>query len=180
MTTALSCTRITKSLGGKPVLKALDLDVAPSEVVWLLWASGSGKTTLLRLIAGLMRPDAGRILLDGRGIWSPLWCPPERRRIGMVFRDCALWPSMTVEGNLAFGLRAQKLAAAEARARRDHALEVARPALMLFNEPVSNLAAALCEDLRTEMMDLVRHGGSPLPTSPTTWPRRWPCRTVSP
>ena len=75
MTTALSCTRITKSLGSKPVLKALDLDVARSEVVWLLWASGSGKTTLLRLIAGLMRPDAGRILLDGRGIWSLPWCP---------------------------------------------------------------------------------------------------------
>ncbi len=189
MTTALSCTRITKSLGGKPVLKALDLDVAPSEVVSLLGASGSGKTTLLRLITGLMMPDAGRIMLDGRVIWSPdTVVPPERRRIGMVFQDYALWPHMTVEGNLAFGLKAHKLPAAEARARIDHALEVARlgplrdrlpaalsggqqqrvaiarclaarPALMLFDEPLSNLDAALREDLRTEMMDLVRREG---------------------
>ncbi|MBI1218954.1 MAG: ATP-binding cassette domain-containing protein [Rhodobacteraceae bacterium] len=189
MTTALTCTAITKTLGGKPILKALNLDVRPSEVVSLLGASGSGKTTLLRIIAGLMMPDAGRITLDDRVIWSPeSVVPPERRRIGMVFQDYALWPHMTVEGNLAFGLKAQKLPAAEAKARIDHALEVARlgpyrdrlpaalsggqqqrvaiarclaarPALMLFDEPLSNLDAALREDMRTEMMDLVRREG---------------------
>ncbi len=186
---ALSCRGVEKSLGGKRVLQALDLDVHPAEVVSLLGASGSGKTTLLRIIAGLMMPDAGRIALMGAEVWSPsLAVPPERRRIGMVFQDYALWPHMTVEGNLAFGLRAQRLPAPEVKARIDHAIEVARlgpqrdrlpaalsggqqqrvaiarclaarPQLMLFDEPLSNLDAALREDLRTEMMDLVRREG---------------------
>lgn len=189
MTTALICSALGKTLGGKPILKALNLDVRPSEVVSLLGASGSGKTTLLRIIAGLMMPDAGRIMLDDRVIWSPdTVVPPERRHIGMVFQDYALWPHMTVEGNLAFGLKAQKLRGPEVKARIDHALEVARlghcrdrlpaalsggqqqrvaiarclaarPALMLFDEPLSNLDAALREDMRTEMMDLVRREG---------------------
>ena len=189
MSTELICTGIEKSLGGKRVLKGLDLRVNPSEVVSLLGASGSGKTTLLRMIAGLMMPDAGHISMGGRTIWSrDVVVPPERRRIGMVFQDYALWPHMTIEGNLAFGLHAQRLPAAEAKARIEHALEVtrlaafryrhpsalsggqqqrvaiarclaARPALMLFDEPLSNLDAALREDMRTEMMDLVRREG---------------------
>jgi len=148
-----------------------------------------GKTTLLRIIAGLVAPDRGLISLDGRVVWSPdVAVPPERRRIGMVFQDYALWPHMSVARNLDFGLKAQKLPELEVRRRVDHALEVtrlaqyrdrypselsggqqqrvaiarclaARPALMLFDEPLSNLDAALREDMRVEMMDLVRREG---------------------
>ncbi|WP_102225411.1 ABC transporter ATP-binding protein [Acidimangrovimonas sediminis] len=189
MTQALTCRSIAKTLGGKQILKGLDLAVKPAEVVSLLGASGSGKTTLLRMIAGLMDPDAGEIALGERVVWSPaLNIPAERRRIGMVFQDYALWPHMSVAENLAFGLRPQRLPAAEARARIDHALGAtrmspfrdrrpqdlsggqqqrvaiarclaARPALMLFDEPLSNLDAALREDMRTEMMSLVRREG---------------------
>jgi len=186
---ALACSGLTKTLGGRRVLQDLDLAVAPAEIVSLIGASGSGKTTLLRLIAGLEMPDSGSIMLDGQTVWSrDRQVPPERRRIGMVFQDYALWPHMTVDGNLAFGLQSQNLAAADIKRRVDHALEVtrlvalrerhpsalsggqqqrvaiarclaARPALMLFDEPLSNLDAALREDMRVEMMELVRQEG---------------------
>ncbi len=185
MTSALRCLRVSKTLGSREVLKALDLEVHASEIVSLLGASGSGKTTLLRIIAGLANPDSGVVSLDGRVVWdADVAVPPERRRVGMVFQDYALWPHMTVAGNLAFGLRAQRLPDAEVKKRVDHALEVtrlaafgdrhpselsggqqqrvaiarslaSRPALLLFDEPLSNLDAALREDMRVEMMELV-------------------------
>ncbi len=187
--TALRCADLVKNLGGKRIIDALSFDVARTEVVSLIGASGSGKTTLLRLIAGLEMPDGGEIALGGEIVWSKRrQVPPERRRIGMVFQDYALWPHMTVAGNLSFGLQSQGLSPTEITKRVDHALEVARlgtlrdrhpnqlsggqqqrvaiarclaarPALMLFDEPLSNLDAALREDLRVEMMDLVRREG---------------------
>lgn len=189
MSASLQCTGVVKHLGGRRVLHGLDLDVASGEVVSLLGASGSGKTTLLRIIAGLHDPDAGTVSIDGRTVWSVSQSvPAEKRRIGMVFQDYALWPHMTVAGNLSFGLRAQHMATGEIARRVGHALEVtrltafagrhpselsggqqqrvaiarclaARPALMLFDEPLSNLDAALREDMRAEMMDLVRREG---------------------
>jgi ABC-type Fe3+/spermidine/putrescine transport system ATPase subunit len=186
MTIALDCVGISKSLGGRLVLSNLDLQIQSGEVVSLLGASGSGKTTLLRIIAGLINPEAGVITLDGRTVWSDTQTvPPEKRRIGMVFQDYALWPHMSVSKNLSFGLQSQRLPEAEVLARVEHALEVtrlapyrdrypgelsggqqqrvaiarclaARPALMLFDEPLSNLDAALREDMRSEMMELVR------------------------
>ena len=189
MTASLHCSHVSKSLGGRTVLDDLSLSVRAGEVVSLLGASGSGKTTLLRLIAGLADPDRGEIALDGRTVWSrDVRVPPERRGIGMVFQDYALWPHMSVARNLAFGLKSQQLAPAEVAARLDHALDVtrlgsyrdrypnelsggqqqrvaiarclaARPALILFDEPLSNLDAALREDMRVEMMDLVRREG---------------------
>ncbi|MGV8988768.1 MAG: ABC transporter ATP-binding protein [Cypionkella sp.] len=189
MTHALICEGLQKRLGGRPILRTLDLSVAPGEVVSLLGASGSGKTTLLRGIAGLNHPDSGRIVLNGTEVFGPgRLIPAEKRQIGMVFQDYALWPHMTVAGNLGFALATQRLPVAEAQARINHALEVtrlaplrdrlpaalsggqqqrvaiarclaARPQLMLFDEPLSNLDAALREDLRTEMMDLVRQEG---------------------
>jgi len=189
MTAELFCHGVTKHLGGRPVLQALNLDVKAGEVVSLLGASGSGKTTLLRCIAGLMAPDAGTIKLDGKVVFGDgLTVAAEKRRIGMVFQDYALWPHMTVAGNLSFALQSQQLSASEIQARVENALELARlvplrnrhpaelsggqqqrvaiarciaarPSLMLFDEPLSNLDAALREDMRTEMMDLVRHEG---------------------
>ena len=186
MTASLHCAGISKSLGGRAVLSNLDLAIKAGEVVSLLGPSGSGKTTLLRSIAGLIDPDRGTITLGDRVVWSEKSVlPAEKRRIGMVFQDYALWPHMTVAGNLSFGLRAQRLAEREVAARLSHALEVtrlapyrdrypselsggqqqrvaiarclaARPALMLFDEPLSNLDAALREDMRIEMMELVR------------------------
>jgi iron(III) transport system ATP-binding protein len=186
MTAALVCSGIRKVLGGRTVLSNLDIDVRAGEVVSLLGASGSGKTTLLRIIAGLHDPDAGTIVLDGRTVWSAQAAvPAEKRRVGMVFQDYALWPHMTAERNLAFGLKTQGVPADEIKRRVSHALAVtrlgnfrdrypnelsggqqqrvaiarclaARPALMLFDEPLSNLDAALREDMRAEMMELVR------------------------
>jgi len=186
MTASLHCAGICKSLGGRAVLSDLDLAIKAGEVVSLLGPSGSGKTTLLRSIAGLVDPDKGTITLGDRVVWSEASVlAAEKRRIGMVFQDYALWPHMTVAGNLSFGLRAQRLAEPEIAARVGHALEVtrlaayrdrypselsggqqqrvaiarclaARPAVMLFDEPLSNLDAALREDMRIEMMELVR------------------------
>jgi ABC-type Fe3+/spermidine/putrescine transport system ATPase subunit len=192
MTTALVCAGIHKSLGGKPVLRDLDLTVGAGEIVSLLGASGSGKTTLLRLIAGLHDPDAGTIAIGGRPVWANgSGIPAENRRAGMVFQDYALWPHMTVAQNLAFGVEALRLASGAARNRIAQALEATRltalaqrypnelsggqqqrvaiarclaaqPALMLFDEPLSNLDAALREDMRTEMIDIVRNAGATL------------------
>jgi ABC-type Fe3+/spermidine/putrescine transport system ATPase subunit len=189
MTMALSCKGICKALGGRAVLKNLDLDVSAGEVVSLLGASGSGKTTLLRIVAGLAEPDSGEITLDGRTIWSRRAAvPAEKRRVGMVFQDYALWPHMTLRRNLGFGLDCQRLPEVEATRRIAEALEVTRlapfadrypselsggqqqrvaiarclalrPAILLFDEPLSNLDAALREDMRGEMMELVRRMG---------------------
>lgn len=189
MSPILQIRQVAKHLGGRKILRDLDLDVSEGEVVSLLGPSGSGKTTLLRLIAGLDHPDAGRIDIAGRAVWSPQSVvPAEARHLGMVFQDYALWPHMNVEQNLAFGLNARRMKAAEIKSRIDHALEAtqltalrerkpaqlsggqqqrvaiarclaARPTLMLLDEPLSNLDAALREDLRVEMMRLVRGHG---------------------
>ncbi|MBV9117297.1 MAG: ABC transporter ATP-binding protein, partial [Acetobacteraceae bacterium] len=83
-------------------LDTLDLEVGAGELFVLLGGSGSGKTTLLRAIAGFVRPDAGRILLDGADIGS---LPPHRRPVNTMFQSYALFPHMSAAGNIAFGLR---------------------------------------------------------------------------
>ena len=189
MTTALSCTGLRKRFGDRQILNGLDLGIRQGEIISLLGASGSGKTTLLRLIAGLLAPDDGMISAGGRIVWSKVVnIAAEKRRIGMIFQDFALWPHMTVRDNLAFAPVAKKLDPAEIDSRIARALEltrlgglddrypselsggqrqrvaiarclVARPDVILFDEPFSNLDMVLREDLRTETAELVRREG---------------------
>jgi iron(III) transport system ATP-binding protein len=174
---------VTKSFGDVEVLHGVSLSVAAGRMVALLGPSGCGKTTLLRIIAGLERPDAGtvvlgdRVLSDGDNV-----VPPERRHVGMVFQDWALFPHLSVEANVAYGLR--KLPAAETRERVADALAMVglaelagrspetlsggqqqrialaraiapRPSVLLLDEPFSNLDAALRGQVRTEVHQLL-------------------------
>jgi thiamine transport system ATP-binding protein len=97
-------------------LDGVSIEVADSEVVTVLGPSGSGKSTLLRVVAGLQRPDAGRVLLDGRDVTA---VPPHRRGVGLVFQDHALFTHRDVAANVAFGLRMrnERLSAIERRVR---------------------------------------------------------------
>lgn len=120
---------VVAGYGGPAVLHGVDLDAAPGELLAVLGASGSGKTTLLRVVAGLHRPDAGTVALGGHDVTGT---PPERRRVGLVPQDGALFAHLDVAGNVGFGLAAGGLArwrwsAAEraaARARVRHLLEL--------------------------------------------------------
>jgi thiamine transport system ATP-binding protein len=92
---------VSLSLDGHPVLDAVDLEVVPGESVALLGPSGSGKTSLLRIVAGLVRPDAGRVLWDGVDL---LDVPVHRRGFGLVFQDALLFPHLDVGANIAYGV----------------------------------------------------------------------------
>ncbi len=105
---------ITVAFDGRAVLDKASITVGDREVVALQGPSGGGKSTLLRVLAGLLRPDAGRVVLNGRDITH---LPPHRRGIGMVFQDDQLFPHLTVEGNVGFGLRMQRTATPTRRAR---------------------------------------------------------------
>lgn len=180
---------VTKSFSGLtyPVLDDLDLRVVEGEILSLLGPSGCGKTTLLRLLAGFEAPDGGRILVRGREMAGRrTWVRPEERRIGFVFQDHALFPHLTVEQNVAFGLRARR-GARRARAqevlnlvgltvfagRYPHELSggqqqrvaVARalapaPEVVLLDEPFSGLDAALRDSTRDEVRRILEIAGT--------------------
>ena len=102
----VTITGLTKRYGGVAAVEALDLGVAPGELVALLGPSGCGKTTTLRLVAGFLHPEAGEIRVGDRCLSSPAAVvPPERRKMAMIFQSYALWPHMTVAQNVAYGLR---------------------------------------------------------------------------
>src|SRR5246127_4471641 len=104
---------LTKSYGEHQVLRDLNIEVAEGEFLTLLGPSGCGKTTTLRCVAGLERADGGEIRIGGAVVASAagrVFVPPNRRDIGMVFQSYALWPHMTVAGNVAYPLRMRRKA----------------------------------------------------------------------
>ncbi len=171
---------VRKSYGSHVALENLDLQIAPGEFLALLGPSGCGKTTLLRCIAGLVKPDAGDIRVDGQSLVS---LPPYKRKLGMVFQSYALFPHMTVEQNIAFGLRERGTPAGKARVQS--ALELVRmqgygshmprqisggqqqrialaralitsPRILLLDEPLAALDAKLRKSMQVELRQLQR------------------------
>ena len=163
----------------EPVLHGLCLNVEPGESVALLGPSGCGKTTLLRLVAGLEKPTAGSIHIGGELVAGGAWVPPDRRRVGMVFQDWALFPHLSVANNVAYGIaksakRNTEVSAAlemmnladlgdrmpatlsggqQQRVALARAL-APRPGVLLLDEPFSNLDTSLRTEVRTEVHQL--------------------------
>jgi putative spermidine/putrescine transport system ATP-binding protein len=176
---------LRKTYGANVAVENLSLDVRDGEMVAFLGPSGCGKTTTLRMVAGFVAPTAGTIRVGGADITD---LPPNRRDMGMVFQSYALFPHMTVRGNVAFGLKARHVNAAEVPSRIADALKLVglsgyeeryprelsggqqqrvalarvlalRPKLLLFDEPLSNLDAKLRVQMRHEIRSLQKEVG---------------------
>jgi ABC-type Fe3+/spermidine/putrescine transport system ATPase subunit len=175
---------VSRTFGSYTAVDNLNLTLHEGELVSLLGSSGCGKTTTLRMIAGFITPTQGTIELDGEVISSPQSSlPPEKRKMSMIFQSYAIWPNMTVEENVGFGLKLRKVPAAEAKRRIDEMLEVVqlgrlrdrypaelsggqqqrvalarsmvvKPSILLLDEPLSNLDANLREEMRFEIRRL--------------------------
>ncbi len=177
---SITLEKVSKSFGIQSVIPGIDLDVLDGEFVVFVGPSGCGKSTLLRLIAGLEDTTSGRILIDGLDVTGT---PPARRQLSMVFQSYALYPHMSVRGNIAFPLRmagedktviekkvqdaAKILNLADYLDRKPRQLSggqrqrvaigraiVRQPKAFLFDEPLSNLDAALRVNMRLEISEL--------------------------
>ena len=167
---------------GKMVLDGLSLEVKQGELFFMLGPSGCGKSTLLRILAGLEKQDSGTIMFDGVEISA---LPPEKRQAAMMFQNYALWPHLTVFENVAFGLRIMGVRGSELKKQVDSALDAVqladfgarrvpslsggqqqrvalaralavRPAVLLLDEPLSNLDARLRDTMRSEIARICR------------------------
>src|SRR3712207_4322769 len=185
MAATLELAGVEKSFGATRVLHGIDLDVNAGEMIVVVGASGCGKSTLLRIVAGLEGPTAGRVRIGGRDVTA---LEPAERDVAMVFQNYALYPHMTVERNMAYGLRIRGLPKPEIARRVREAAEllgieplldrrprqlsggqrqrvamgraiVREPKLFLFDEPLSNLDAKLRVQMRAEIRRLQRRLG---------------------
>ena len=180
----LTLNGLTKAYGKLTVVDKVDLTLEEGEFVSLLGPSGCGKTTTLRMIAGFVDPTGGSIAVDGNVLSAPgAVVPPERRGMSMIFQSYAIWPNMTVEENVAFGLQLRKLPREEVKRRVAEMLAVVKldalahrypaelsggqqqrvalaraivvkPSVLLLDEPLSNLDANLREEMRFEIRRL--------------------------
>jgi putative spermidine/putrescine transport system ATP-binding protein len=171
---------IARHYGKAAAVDGVSLTVAPGELVSLLGPSGCGKTTTLRIVAGFVQPDRGTVLLKNADVTA---VPPNKRDVGMLFQNYALFPHLTVADNVAFGLRMRRVPRPERRRRVEQALDLVRlrdfaqryprqlsggqqqrvalaravvihPSVLLLDEPLSNLDAQLRQELRTEIRQL--------------------------
>ncbi len=176
---------VSKTFGERVVLNDLSLKIEKAERLVLFGPSGSGKTTVLRLVAGLEVPDGGEIRIEGRIVASSgkNLVPPEKRDLGMVFQDLALWPHMTVQQNLMFGLNARRVKKREAEVRvremlnrvglehrseaKPHQLSggeqqrvalaralVTQPSILLMDEPLSSLEDERKRTIASDLLGL--------------------------
>jgi iron(III) transport system ATP-binding protein len=185
----ISIKNISKSFGEVQVLKDFNEEFADGEFVTLLGPSGCGKTTMLRMIAGFEKPSSGEIFIGAREVNSArTFVPPEKRDIGMVFQSYAVWPHMTVFENVAYPLKIQKVPKDEMRRKVAEVLEivhlsqyadripsklsggqqqrvalaralVAKPKVLLLDEPLSNLDAKLRDSMRFEIKEIQKQLG---------------------
>jgi iron(III) transport system ATP-binding protein len=181
----ISFNRVTKHYRQKPVLADFSLDIQEGDRVVIFGHSGCGKTTVLRLLAGFITPDQGTIVLDGKMVAKDgrSLIDPEGRNVGMVFQDLALWPHLTVRGNLEFGLKARGIDKPEREERISAMLRmlemadyvsakpaelsggqrqrvalaralVLQPKILLMDEPFSSLDFELNLRLRKELLKI--------------------------
>ncbi len=182
--------RVSKSFGSQEVLSGVGIDVADGELLAVLGPSGCGKTTLLRLVAGFETLNGGTIDIGERRVsGNGVHIPPEDRRVGIVFQSYALWPHLTVDGNVEYALRVAGMAAEERRRRVADVLAkigltgfgdrrpaelsggqrqrvalarclVMEPSLVLLDEPLANLDVHLRASVEAEFVDFHRRTGT--------------------